>query len=76
MKAYVDLRGRSDAISWITPGEHSKVDHLAHKGLMLEESTDGVKYDRVEVEIVSTMSILNTGATIKVDGIVVSDPQD
>lgn len=76
MKAYLDLRGRSDVISWITPDEHLKVDHLAHKGLMLEESADGVKYDWVEVEMVSTMSILNTGTIIKVDGIMISDPRD
>lgn len=45
VKAYLDLRGRSNAISWIEPDVYSKVDHLDHKGLMLVESSDAVKYD-------------------------------
>lgn len=59
-----------------TSGEHSKIDHLAQRGVTLVTSTDAVKYGLVDVEVVGTPSILNTKKAINVIGIVVGDLQD
>lgn len=72
--AYFNIQGRSDVVSWIMPGEHTMIDHLAWKGLKLLESVDTIKYDWVEVKVVGTPSILNTEMKIEVVGISVGDP--
>lgn len=74
--AHLDLRGRSDVFSWIMPNEHSKIDHLARKGVTLMELLDALKYGWVEVEVIGIMSTLNIKEAIEVTNIMVGDPQD
>lgn len=38
VRTHLELRGMTDVVSWITPGEHSKVDHMAWRGVALVES--------------------------------------
>lgn len=76
VKTYLDLRGRLDLVSWITPNEHSKIDHLTWKEFTLVDPTDAVKYSWVEAQVVGTLFILNTEATIEVADIMANDPQD
>lgn len=75
VKAHLDFRGRTNVMSWITPSGHSKIDHLSQNGVTLEESTDATNYNWVEVEIVGTLSILNSHTIIEVVGVMVGDPQ-
>lgn len=58
-------------MSWTTPIEHSKTDRLAKRGVTLVESADVAKYDWVDVEVVGTMSVMNTKAIIEATGIMV-----
>ncbi|CAI8596781.1 unnamed protein product [Vicia faba] len=49
------FEGRLEVMSWITPGKHSKDNHLVQICVMLVEPTDIVKYGWVDAEVVEGM---------------------
>lgn len=63
-------------MSWITPREYSKVNHLANKGVTRVEPANVIKYGWEDAKVAGTLTVLNTEATIKVADIVVDDPRD
>lgn len=54
VRTQLELQSRLNVISWITPGEHSKADYMAWRGVTLLESVDAVKYIGVDVEMLGT----------------------
>lgn len=43
VNAHLEFWGRSNVVSWITPGKHYKTDHIVRIGAKLVEPTDVVK---------------------------------
>lgn len=54
VNAHLDFWGIHEVVSWITYGEHSKVDQLGQRGVILVESTDVVTYSWINAEVVGT----------------------
>lgn len=60
VRTHLELWYRPHVVSWVTPNERSKVDHLARKGITLMELADMVKYNWVDVEVLGTLLVMKT----------------